>query len=52
VPSDCVVSNTPRENDYALDQIRRVLKGVVTPSDQLDLDDLLARGRGRHSDRV
>jgi nicotinamidase-related amidase len=51
VPSDCVVSNTPRENDYALDQIGRVLKGVVTPSDQLDLDDLLARGRG-HSDRV
>ena len=28
VPSDCVVSNTRRENDNALDQIERVLKGT------------------------
>ena len=43
VPSDCVVSNTPEENNYALQQIERVLKGDVTPSTSLDLDALIAR---------
>ena len=47
VPSDCVVSNTRRENDNALDQIERVLKGTVTPSDQLDLAELVARAHRR-----
>jgi nicotinamidase-related amidase len=31
-PSDCIVSNTPEENDHALKQIRSVLKGNITPS--------------------
>ena len=35
VPSDCVVSNTPADNDYALRQIQTVLKGNVTPSPAL-----------------
>jgi nicotinamidase-related amidase len=43
VPSDCVVSNTPEENSYALQQIERVLKGDVTPSASLDLEALIAR---------
>ena len=43
VPSDCVISNTPDENAYALQQIERVLKGTVTPSTSLDLEDLIAR---------
>ena len=47
VPSDCVVSNTRRENDNALDQIERVLKGTVTPSDQLDLAALVAGAHRR-----
>ena len=47
VPSDCIASNTPRENENALDQIQRVLKGDITPSDQLDLAQLVAHGRGR-----
>jgi nicotinamidase-related amidase len=51
VPSDCVVSNTPRENDNALDQIQRVLKGDITPSDQLDLAKLVSRGRSRAANR-
>jgi nicotinamidase-related amidase len=41
VPPDCVASNTPEENHNALQQIARVLKGNVTPSDQLDLDALV-----------
>jgi nicotinamidase-related amidase len=45
VPSDCVVSNTREENDYALDQIQRVLKGDVRRSDELDLAELVSRIR-------
>jgi len=41
VPSDCVASNTPDENHYALQQIERVLKGDITRSTDLDLDALL-----------
>ena len=41
VPSDCTVSNTPAENDYALKQIQKVLKGDITPSDELDLKALI-----------
>jgi nicotinamidase-related amidase len=37
VPADCVVSNTEEENDYALRQIRQVLKGDIRPSVDLDL---------------
>jgi nicotinamidase-related amidase len=31
-PADCIVSNTPEENDAALRQIQTVLKGNLTPS--------------------
>lgn len=43
VPSDCVASNTKRENDNALDQIERVLKADVTRSDALDLEAIVRR---------
>ncbi len=32
VPSDCIVSNTPEENEYALKQMRTVLKADVRAS--------------------
>ncbi|MHA3771323.1 cysteine hydrolase family protein [Verrucomicrobiota bacterium sgz303538] len=41
VPSDCVVSNTEQENEYALDQMRKSLKADTTPSEDLDLKRLL-----------
>jgi nicotinamidase-related amidase len=41
VPADCVASNTPEENDNALQQIEKVLKAAITPSDRLDLDALV-----------
>jgi nicotinamidase-related amidase len=34
-PADCIVSNTPAENEHALRQIETVLKGNVTTSTQL-----------------
>jgi nicotinamidase-related amidase len=34
-PADCMVSNTPQENEGALRQIEGVLKGIVVPSDRL-----------------
>lgn len=38
VPSDCVASNTETDNDYALRQMREILKADTTPS-----PDLLAK---------
>jgi nicotinamidase-related amidase len=40
VPRDCVVSNTEEENRLALDQMAKVLKADVRPSDELDLTEL------------
>jgi nicotinamidase-related amidase len=42
VPSDCVISNTREDNDYALQQIQKVLKADLTPSTELDLERLVA----------
>jgi nicotinamidase-related amidase len=46
VPADCTVSNTAADNQYALDQMRRVLKADVTPSTELDLAALVSRSSG------
>jgi nicotinamidase-related amidase len=35
-PADCIVSNTPGDNEYALQQIAQVLKGIVTDSTELN----------------
>jgi nicotinamidase-related amidase len=35
VPADCVASNTTEENDYALEQMRKVLKADTRPSTEL-----------------
>jgi nicotinamidase-related amidase len=37
VPGDCTVSNTDADNEYALDQMRRILKADTTVSADLDL---------------
>jgi nicotinamidase-related amidase len=36
IPSDCVASNTEEENQYALDQMAKVLKADVRPSTEID----------------
>jgi nicotinamidase-related amidase len=38
VPSDCSVSQTREENEYALEQMEKVLKADVSASTELDLD--------------
>jgi len=45
VPSDCVVSNTEEENQHALRQIRMVLKADTTPSDALNLREIIRSSR-------
>ena len=45
VPSDCTVSIDPADNEYALRQMREVLKADTTPSTDLDLKQLRAKGR-------
>lgn len=45
VPADCVISNTPEENEHALEQIRTILKADITESGSLDLEKLLATKR-------
>ena len=45
VPCDCVVSNTAEENEHALSQIRTVLKADTTPSDALNLKEIIRSSR-------
>ena len=51
VPADCVVSNTPADNDHTLRQISTVLKGNVTPSTRLLFRKPDQAGRRRKSAR-
>lgn len=44
VPADCVVSETREENDYALKQMKKVLKADIRSSEQLDLAALKNSG--------
>jgi Amidases related to nicotinamidase len=41
IPSDCVASNTREENEYALEQMSKILKADTRLSGQLDLVQLL-----------
>lgn len=43
VPSDCVASNTPEENRYALEQMEKVLKADTRPSSELSFAELRKR---------
>jgi len=43
VPSDCVASNIDAENSHALQQMKKVLKADISPSDQIELEPLLTR---------
>jgi nicotinamidase-related amidase len=44
IPSDCVISNTPAQNQQALKLMNRVLQADIRPSTQIDF----ARLRRRH----
>lgn len=45
IPEDCIASNTVAENDYALAQMRQILRADTSPSTELDLPALLRRSR-------
>src|SRR5882762_11671958 len=40
VPSDCVASNTAKDKDYSLRQIKTILKGDIRQSSEIDLISL------------
>ena len=42
VPADCIASASPEDNERALDLMQRHLKADTTPSDELDLTELLS----------
>ena len=46
VPRDCVASNTAEENGHALEQMEQVLKADTTPSEELDLEELMRAPAG------
>jgi nicotinamidase-related amidase len=45
VPRDCVASNTDAENEYALEQMGKVLKADTRPSTELSLESLARKTR-------
>jgi nicotinamidase-related amidase len=49
VPADCVASNTREENDYALQQMKDVLKADIRDSTELDFPELIKRFAKRQS---
>ena len=42
VPSDCCASNEASDNEYALAQMRTILKADIRPSTELDLKQIIA----------
>jgi nicotinamidase-related amidase len=45
IPSDCVASNDPRENEYTLRKMERLLDADIRPSEGVDFEEL------KHSSR-
>jgi nicotinamidase-related amidase len=43
VPGDCTVSNTPQDNDYALQHMAKWLKADTRASEELDFEEMLSR---------
>lgn len=46
VPGDCVASSTEEENRHALEQMRKILKADIRPSDELSMEELAGRPAG------
>lgn len=46
VPADCVVSEQPQENDYALKQMEKVLKADIRNAGELNLEEMKRTDRG------
>jgi len=48
VPRDCVASNTKKENDYALQQMKQILKADIRPSSKIQF----SKARSKHRSKV
>jgi nicotinamidase-related amidase len=46
-PCDCIVSNSPQDNENALRQIKRVLKGNIASSERLTFGTGASSRQGR-----
>jgi nicotinamidase-related amidase len=46
VPADCAVSETVEENEYALKQMKKVLKADIRTAGDLNLEEMKRSGRG------
>lgn len=51
VPPDCIVSNTPTENEQALQQIETVLKGNLATASRLAFRRDVSRRKASHHER-
>jgi nicotinamidase-related amidase len=49
VPGDCTASNTPEENQHALEQMAKVLKADTRPSVEIDLQKLKQPDAAEHN---
>ena len=45
IPSDCVASNDPGENEYTLEKMRRLMDADTRPSTEIDFEELKNRSR-------
>ena len=45
IPSDCVASNDPRENEYTLKKMAGLMDADIGPSTELDFEKLKAASR-------
>jgi nicotinamidase-related amidase len=50
VPEDCVASADPRENEHALEHMRRVLKADTRPSAEIDFEELKRQAREQEAE--
>lgn len=52
VPRDCVASNTKKENDYALQQMKQILKADIRPSSKIRFPKTQAKRGAKRSSKV
>jgi nicotinamidase-related amidase len=48
-PSDSIASNNPEDNEHALQQMKTILKADITPSTELDWEEIKQRARQTQS---
>ena len=52
VPGDCVAANSARESSNALDEMKRLLKADIRPSDEIDFKKIASFASGNRSESM